>query len=253
MFFEKELLAFNILDVLFLKQGEVNMSNGSRNFNALSYRFRSDAVLTTKSGAQRLGDRFISFVPARLDYTRSAGVDEMIVVHFDTTNYVAKDIECFEAKNAEVFERLFGQILDCWEKKPIGYKYKCTALLYEIFGECYLQNFKPKAEQSKIQASFDFILNNYKNPKLSIKELADRSFMSEVYFRKLFKKKYGVSPQRFIIKLRMQNAAGLISTGYYSLKEVALMSGYEDYKYFSVEFKKTTGVSPSKYLYNYEG
>ena len=88
---------------------------------------------------------------------------------------------------------------------------------------------------------------------VSIKELADRSFMSEVSFRKLFKKKYGVSPQRFIINLRMQNAAGLISTGYYSLKEVALMSGYEDYKYFSVEFKKTTGVSPSKYLYNYEG
>ena len=76
--------------------------------------------------------------------------------------------------------------------------------------------------------------------------------MSEVYFRKLFKAEFGISPQKYIIKLRMQNALGLISTGYYSLKEVAEMSGYHDYKYFSVEFKKMIGVSPSEYSYNYQ-
>ena len=76
--------------------------------------------------------------------------------------------------------------------------------------------------------------------------------MSEVYFRKLFKEEYGVSPQKYIIDLRIQNAVGLISTGYYSLKEVAYMSGYSDYKYFSVEFKKKMGISPSEYIYDYK-
>ena len=42
-----------------------------------------------------------------------------------------------------------------------------------------------------------------------------------------------------------------MSTGYYSLKEIAIMSGYEDYKYFSAEFKREKGISPSKYVYNY--
>ena len=95
-------------------------------------------------------------------------------------------------------------------------------------------------------------MKNYKKSDLSIKEIADKSFMSEVYFRKLFKEEYGVSPQKYIVSLRIQNAEGLISTGYYSLKEVAYLSGYTDYKYFSVEFKKNVGVSPSKYLYNYK-
>jgi AraC-like DNA-binding protein len=95
-------------------------------------------------------------------------------------------------------------------------------------------------------------MQNYKKSDLTIKEIADRSFMSEVYFRKLFKKEYGISPQKYIIDLRIQNAVGLISTGYYTLSEVAHMSGYNDYKYFSVEFKKAMGVSPSEYMYNYE-
>ena len=76
--------------------------------------------------------------------------------------------------------------------------------------------------------------------------------MSEVYFRKLFKKEYGIPPQKFIINLRIQNAIGLISTGYYSLTDVAFASGYNDYKYFSTEFKKIIGISPSKYIYNYK-
>ena len=95
-------------------------------------------------------------------------------------------------------------------------------------------------------------MKNYKKGDLSIKEIADKSFMSEVYFRKLFKEEYGISPQKYIIDLRIQNAIGLISAGYYSLKEVAYMSGYHDYKYFSVEFKKAMGVSPSEYVYNYK-
>ena len=34
--------------------------------------------------------------------------------------------------------------------------------------------------------------------------------MSEVYFRKLFKAEYGISPQKYIIKLRLEKASELI-------------------------------------------
>ena len=75
--------------------------------------------------------------------------------------------------------------------------------------------------------------------------------MSEVYFRKLFKSELGISPKKYIIKLRIQKAVSLINTGYYSLKEVAEMCGYTDYKYFSVEFKGAVGCSPSEYEYEF--
>ena len=251
MFFEKELLSFNILDVLELKQNDVNMFNSGRNFNALSFRFRSDAVLITKTEKYSMKDNCVSYFPARLDYTRVATVDEMIVIHFDTINYVTKNIEYFTPDEPAVFSKLFREIFDVWNKKELGYKYKCSAILCEIFAECYAQNYVEKSQNSKIRSSVDYLLKNYKKSDLSIKEIAEQSFMSEVYFRKLFKEEYGISPQKYIIDLRIQNAIGLISTGYYSLKEVAYISGYNDYKYFSVEFKKAVGVSPSEYIYDF--
>ena len=252
MFFEKDLLSFNILDVLELNQRDVNMFNSGRNFNALSFRFRSDAVLTTKTRKYSMKDNCVSYFPARLDYTRVATVDDMIVVHFDTINYNTKNIEYFIPNDHIVLSELFREIFNLWNKKELGYKFKCSAILCEIFAECYTQNYVLKSQNSKIQNSIEYLLKNYKKSDLSVKEIADRSFMSEVYFRKIFKKEYGVSPQKYIIDLRMQNAVGLISAGYYSLKEVAYMSGYNDYKHFSVEFKKKMGVSPSEYLYNYK-
>lgn len=251
MFFEKDFISFNLLDVLELKQRDVCMFNTGRNFNAISFRFHSDTILKTENEEYHMQDNSVAYVPARLDYGRRSVKDELIVAHFETTDYQTRRIETFIPRDPAALSPLFLEILECWKKKDIGYKYKCSAILCRIFAECYTQNFKPKPQNSKIQNSVDHILENYKKSDLSIREIADRSFMSEVYFRKLFKEEYGVSPQKYIIDLRIQYAVGLISTGYYSLKEVAYMSGYRDYKYFSVEFKRIKGVSPSEYLYNY--
>ncbi len=251
MFFEKETVSLNILDVFEFKQTDVNTFNTGRNFSALSFRYRSDAELKTESDVYKLGDNYVAYFPARLNYKRVASVDELIVVHFDTTDYFSDFIDLFEAHNPEKIARLFKKLLDTWNGREVGYKHKCTAILYDILAECYLENFRVRHKDSKIRASVDYVQRHFKDSSLTVGEVAKKSFMSEVYFRKLFKKEYGISPQKYIVNLRIQNAVGLISTGYYSLKEVAYMSGYNDYKYFSVEFKKALGISPSKYSYNY--
>ena len=240
-----------MLDVIELKQKNINMHNSKRNFNALSFRFKADTVLKSKAGAFRIKDNYVSFVPSNLDYSRISKTDELIVIHFEIINCSARDIEFFEAKKPEVFQKLFISIWECWNRKEIGYKYKCSAIFNEILALCYFENHKPKQKDSKIKMSVDYMLKHYRDCDLSIKSIAEQSFMSEVYFRKLFKGEYGISPQKYIIRLRIQYAKELISTGYYSLKEISLMTGYTDYKYFSSEFKRNEGVSPSSYIYNF--
>ena len=249
MIFEKDLLSLSILDVLYLDQKNVSMMNVGRNFDAISFRIRSDACLKTDKSSHQMGNGSVCFSPANLNYRRDASMDELIVIHFHTAERTEKNIITFTPHNTEKFSMLFKKILNRWEKAEIGYKYECTSILYEIFAECHRQY--PPKKTSKIQPSVDYLTENYTSPELTIKDVADKSFISEVYFRKLFKEEFGISPQKYITKLKIQRAVFLMSTGYYSLKEIALMSGYEDYKYFSVEFKREKGISPSKYVYNY--
>ena len=248
MFFEKELISFKFISVFELKQENVDMWNAGRRFHALSFRFHADTYLRTETAEYHMTDNSMAYVPAHLGYGRSASIDELIAVHFETENAETTGIEIFVPKNPDALANLFREILDCWKRKEVGYKYECSALLCKILRECHVRSLKSEPQKSKIQKSVDFILKNYTDPHLSIQKIAEQSFISEVYFRKLFKEEYGISPQKYIINLRIQHALGLLWSGYYSLKEIAYMSGYNDYKYFSVEFKKAMGSSPSQYV-----
>lgn len=251
MFFEKEFLNFNVLDVLRLSQGNIDLFNKGRSFNAISFRFRSDTVLKTAADEHTVLDNYISLVPAGLDYRRISKEDELIVIHFDATDVSSNKIEAFLPKEPKKYAELFSRAYEIWEKKEVGYKYKCCAKLLEIFSECYAENLAPRKKGGPILDSVEYLEKNFSRPTLTVGDLAAKSFMSEVYFRKLFKAELGISPKKYIIKLRIQKAVSLIKTGYYSLKEVAEMCGYTDYKYFSVEFKSNVGSSPSEYAYEF--
>ena len=84
MFFEKESLSFHILDVIYLKQENVNIYNSGRNFNAVSFRLRADTVLKDGVKEYHVKDHCVAYFPARVDYSREAGIDEMIVIHLES-------------------------------------------------------------------------------------------------------------------------------------------------------------------------
>lgn len=251
MFFDTANLSFAILDVLEVNQEHISNYNKERNFSALSFRFEADTIFKTEVEEIIALSNCVCYVPAQLNYRRISKKDHMIVVHFHVRNYSTSQIELFYPQEPESLGNLFKDLWSCWKQHSPGYTYRCAALLNEILAMCYQQNFKENY-QSKIQNSLHYIEENYKKCDLSIAEIAKQSYISEVYFRKLFKQQYGISPRKYIIKLRMQTAMDLISTGYYSLQDIASMVGYQDYKYFSVEFKAFTGVSPSKYAYRFQ-
>jgi AraC-like DNA-binding protein len=50
--------------------------------------------------------------------------------------------------------------------------------------------------------------------------------------------------------MRFEYAKDLLLSGYYQTKEVAIMSGFSDVKYFRTAFKKRYGVTVGEYLGN---
>ncbi len=249
MFFDTENLSFKLLDVICLHQKNINILNVNRQFDALSYRFSADTDICIDDKKHHLTDGDICYIPAHLTYRRIAAKDDMIVIHFDTQNHNFGTFEYLQIEKADTIRLLFTQIFECWNNKAPGYYYKCTALLNLILAEC-VKNVQPaKVTHTPIRASIDYLEANYTNPHLTISEISAKSYMSEVYFRRLFKESYGISPAKYIINLRIKKAINLMNTEYYTLQEIAALSGYHDYSYFSSEFKRMTGLSPSQYLH----
>ena len=57
-----------------------------------------------------------------------------------------------------------------------------------------------------------------------------------------------LSPQDFIIHIKLKHAKKLLIKGELSIKEVAYASGFSNPKYFSTSYKKFYNMTPSQFL-----
>ena len=255
MFFEQENIGFMILDVMGLNYGKAMTYNADRNYHALSFRFKANTEIEYFSDKDKRGysyhltDNSLAYFPANTPYTRRAEYDRMIVIHFSCFGYEYKDIEYFYPKEPLCYAENFKKILEIWQGREPSYKMRAASVLYEILADAHAENRPTITRNPLINDSVEYMLNNFSDPNISVAYLAKTAHISEAYFRRLFKAEYNTSPKKYISKLRIKYASELIATGYYSLPQVAEMSGFSDYRYFSVEFKRHMGCSPSKYRY----
>ena len=251
MIFEQEFIIFEILDVFFLDQSYMKKNNSNRNFDAISFRYESNTVIETAKQQIELHNDSICYFPSNTPYTRISQNDKLIVIHFKAFNYHSNNIEYFSPNEPQKYRELFRQILNAWDDKDISYKHDSAAILHKIFSEFYKDN-SSVCKEDKIAESVIYIKKNYLQHDFSLSVAASKSLMSEQYFRKLFKKEFGMSPKKYIIENRIKRAQALILTNHYTISEISELCGYADYNHFSTEFKKATGVSPSQYYYNFE-
>lgn len=250
MIFEQEYIAFELFEVMYIEQRNIKSCNTGRNFDALSLRLDSDAVITSNKEEIELSGNSVCYFPANVDYMRETSYDRMIVVHFNTFNYRSNTVECFKPESVERYKELFELLLAKWQAKEPAYKSECAAVLNMIFAELYRSN-QSLGVDSRIYDAVQYIKKNCLNHDFDLEKAAQKSFVSSAYFRKLFKKEFGISPKRYVIEQRINHARSLLSAGYYSVSEVANRCAYEDSKHFSSEFKRICGVSPSEYRYNF--
>ena len=92
-----------------------------------------------------------------------------------------------------------------------------------------------------------YLVDNYQR-NIKAGELSmEFGFVSE-YISRIFKKYVGLSPSRYLTKIRMEKACQLIKNHPgIQVKEVADQVGYKDIHYFSKVFRKEMGVWPSEY------
>lgn len=81
---------------------------------------------------------------------------------------------------------------------------------------------------------------------LSIPQLAHRFGYTPEYFIRLFKSLAGITPHRYLLCMRMNEAVGQLLRGA-TIQTIAESVGYSNVKSFSNTFKSHYGLSPSDY------
>jgi AraC-like DNA-binding protein len=102
-------------------------------------------------------------------------------------------------------------------------------------------------ELPRLLPAFEWLEQNLEDPGLSVRALAQRVHVSEVQFRKLFKRATGLSPVRFIQRRRVERAGNLLRETELSLEQVAEESGFSDSAFFCRVFKAWTKYTPGSY------
>ena len=103
----------------------------------------------------------------------------------------------------------------------------------------------------------DIVVENINKARLMMRESFDRDLspesvasslnMSYSWFRKVFKRYTGLSPNQYQMQVKFQKAKELLASSTMQIKEIAAFLNFESESYFITFFKKKANVTPAHY------
>lgn len=82
---------------------------------------------------------------------------------------------------------------------------------------------------------------------IEIEELARKASYSLDHFTRIFRNVLGVSPQEYLIDLRIKKAEQMLAASDLNIVQIASELGYCDKYFFSKQFKNRTGLTPKEF------
>jgi AraC-like DNA-binding protein len=154
----------------------------------------------------------------------------------------------FDDNSKSIMKILLKIKTEILEKKP-HFDLRVHSLLLELIVEiARMDTLKPN---SKIDFTHikNFLDENY-TQEINCNTLAELSGYSYHRFRHIFKDIYGISPYRYAMRLRLQNAAKLLKTTTYTISRIGLENGFSNESQFCSLFRKMHGCTPGFYRTN---
>ncbi len=81
----------------------------------------------------------------------------------------------------------------------------------------------------------------------SLQALADLAHVSLFHFCRSFKQSTGLSPHRYILQLRIQEAQRLLKKTTLAISDVANRLGFSDQSHFTMVFRRLVGTTPARW------
>jgi AraC family transcriptional regulator of arabinose operon len=151
-----------------------------------------------------------------------------------------------------IFENYLNQYVQSLSSQKAAFEEEAAALLKLLLLQLWresLEGEEPDVMGNRPHLNIRGVANYIRqNPGKDhqIEELAERVQLSPRYFSLKFKQVIGKTVESFIIESRIERAEHLLRYNGMNVTEVAESLGYQNIYFFSKQFKKYRGISPSK-------
>ena len=149
-------------------------------------------------------------------------------------------------RNAEGFIRMHQLMTELFLFKTPHSHFELMSLLYSMIARLHTDAAK-RNTYPVIQAGIQYMEDNIANPELSNADMAAAAGVSEIYFRKLFKASFGMSPHSYMQQIRINKAKIMLEDGAEAIENIYTYCGFSNLYYFFKVFKEKTGYTPTEY------
>lgn len=137
--------------------------------------------------------------------------------------------------------------------KPIDYA-ELTRIIKKAIKEAYESETSESSfykldtsdTESAQKALLEYVDEHFRE-EISREQLSEMFFFDPDYITKIFKKETGFSYKNYVIEKRLSLAKKLLTETDYSIHDIALHVGYDNYSYFTRLFKKSFGMTPVEF------
>jgi AraC family transcriptional regulator len=213
-----------------------------------------------------------------IDFKHSTGLETLLILfsqkfilNWINYKYTAVDslVENGAAKNGYHLDipnipfEFNANMIDHLNKlKSVAQREEADSILLELLDSFWIIKEQSGHDISKIKAkrkstreeiyrrlllAKTFIHENY-TASPTVDKIAAEACLDKFHFLKLFKYYHGITPHRYLVKLKLEHAHFLLATGQYTVLEVCQKIGFESQGSFTNLFKKYYRTTPSELI-----
>jgi len=143
----------------------------------------------------------------------------------------------------EIFQELEKAITD---NTPAGER-AAGAIAYKLLCSAAGNRTKENFKDLRIKEAISIIDIEWHDPRLGVESIAERVNLDRTAFSKRFHREIGVSPVKYISRMRTQNALSQLKYNKETISAIAKKCGWRDANYFARCVRKATGQSPEDF------
>lgn len=192
---------------------------------------------------------------------RAQAVLDEVLEHFKKTGGEREQMMIFSVKILAEIMKIFAELKNNVQAENLQYSTMIEGVFsrttYEEIRE-YLKEIVQEAclaigaeisdkEKNLIRKVKDYIAEHFAEEDISLNALAQNFFVNSSYLSRIFKEKTGNTFTGYLFACRMKAAEQLVMQTDLKAYQIAEKVGISDPHYFSVCFKKHTGMSVSEY------